>query len=116
MVAGSWWCGGRCRSWAGPALRQADAAGQQPAALLLLLPQALLPPQPPPHPLVPLPQVSGEGDDKYLIATSEQTLCALHRKDWLDPRDLPKKWAAWLQGAAARGCCPGLLPGAAEAG
>jgi seryl-tRNA synthetase len=36
-------------------------------------------------------QVTGEGEDKYLIATSEQTLCALHRKEWFDPRDLPKK-------------------------
>ncbi|KAF8063832.1 Serine--tRNA ligase [Scenedesmus sp. PABB004] len=28
-------------------------------------------------------KVTGEGDDKYLIATSEQTLCAMHRKDWI---------------------------------
>ena len=28
-------------------------------------------------------KVSGEGDDKYLIATSEQPLCCLHRKDWV---------------------------------
>ncbi len=35
--------------------------------------------------------VSGEGDDKYLIATSEQTLCALHRKGWFEKQDLPIK-------------------------
>lgn len=34
-------------------------------------------------------QVSGEGDDKYLIATSEQTLCAMHRKKWFEPEELP---------------------------
>lgn len=33
----------------------------------------------------------GEGDDKYLIATSEQTLCALHRKAWFEKGDLPIK-------------------------
>lgn len=36
-------------------------------------------------------KVTGEGEDKYLIATAEQTLCALHRKTWFDPGDLPKK-------------------------
>jgi seryl-tRNA synthetase len=33
--------------------------------------------------------VSGEGEDKYLIATSEQPLCAMHRQHWFEPRDLP---------------------------
>jgi hypothetical protein len=28
-------------------------------------------------------QVSGEGDDKYLIATAEQPICALHREKWI---------------------------------
>jgi seryl-tRNA synthetase len=32
---------------------------------------------------------AGEGDDKYLIATSEQTLCAMHRKGWFEKADLP---------------------------
>jgi len=39
----------------------------------------------------PLPQVTGEGDDKYLIATAEQPLCALHRGSWMDPKTLPIK-------------------------
>jgi len=33
----------------------------------------------------------GEGEDKYLIATSEQTLCAMHRKSWFDRADLPRR-------------------------
>eukprot|EP00899_Mesostigma_viride_P029479 jgi/Mesvir1/9716/Mv12187-RA.1 len=40
-------------------------------------------------------KVSGEGDDKYLIATSEQSLCCLHRKDWIDPKILPRKYAGY---------------------
>jgi seryl-tRNA synthetase len=32
---------------------------------------------------------AGEGDDKYLIATSEQTLCAMHRRGWFEKADLP---------------------------
>ena len=33
----------------------------------------------------------GEGEDKYLIATSEQPLCASFRGDWLEKADLPIK-------------------------
>ena len=44
------------------------------------------------HPRAPHAH-AGEGDDKYLIATSEQTLCALHRKQWFEKGDLPIKWA-----------------------
>ncbi len=40
-------------------------------------------------------KVTGEGDDKYLIATSEQTLCAMHRKEWFEPKDLPKKYVGY---------------------
>ncbi|CAD7696014.1 unnamed protein product, partial [Ostreobium quekettii] len=40
-------------------------------------------------------KVTGEGDDKYLIATSEQTLCALHRKKWFDKEDLPIKYVGY---------------------
>ncbi|KIY91389.1 seryl-tRNA synthetase [Monoraphidium neglectum] len=36
-------------------------------------------------------KVTGEGEDKYLIATSEQTLCALHRKAWFEKAELPVK-------------------------
>lgn len=34
---------------------------------------------------------AGEGEDKYLIATSEQPLCASFRGDWLEKADLPIK-------------------------
>ncbi|XP_011855265.1 PREDICTED: serine--tRNA ligase, cytoplasmic-like, partial [Mandrillus leucophaeus] len=49
-----------------------------------------------------LPQVIGKGseksddnsyDEKYLIATSEQPIAALHRDEWLRPEDLPIKYA-----------------------
>uniref|UniRef100_A0A8C9MXZ1 Serine--tRNA ligase, cytoplasmic n=2 Tax=Serinus canaria TaxID=9135 RepID=A0A8C9MXZ1_SERCA len=32
-------------------------------------------------------------DEKYLIATSEQPIAALHRDEWLRPEDLPLKYA-----------------------
>lgn len=32
-------------------------------------------------------------DDKYLIATSEQPLCGLHRKSWLEASSLPIRYA-----------------------
>ncbi|XP_022649289.1 probable serine--tRNA ligase, cytoplasmic [Varroa jacobsoni] len=34
-----------------------------------------------------------ELDEKYLIATSEQPICAFHRDEWLAPQDLPIKYA-----------------------
>ncbi|KAL0000045.1 hypothetical protein SO802_019647 [Lithocarpus litseifolius] len=34
-------------------------------------------------------KVTGEGDDKYLIATAEQPLCAYHLEDWIHPSELP---------------------------
>ncbi|GBG61861.1 hypothetical protein CBR_g23814 [Chara braunii] len=40
-------------------------------------------------------KVTGEGDDKYLIATSEQPLCSYHRKDWIDPKSLPIRYAGY---------------------
>ncbi|PRW57840.1 serine--tRNA ligase [Chlorella sorokiniana] len=40
-------------------------------------------------------KVTGEGDDKYLIATSEQTLCAMHRKDWFEKGQLPIKYVGY---------------------
>ncbi|CAG9463890.1 unnamed protein product [Pedinophyceae sp. YPF-701] len=39
--------------------------------------------------------VTGEGSDKYLIATSEQTLCALHRGLWMEPADLPQRMVGY---------------------
>lgn len=44
-------------------------------------------------------KVSGKTDDpsgeteKYLIATSEQPLCAYHKGDWLSESELPKRYA-----------------------
>ncbi|KAJ7297979.1 hypothetical protein O6H91_Y025000 [Diphasiastrum complanatum] len=40
-------------------------------------------------------KVTGEGDDKYLIATAEQPICAFHRGDWLDPKSLPRLYAGY---------------------
>lgn len=37
----------------------------------------------------------GEGDDKYLIATSEQPLCAMHRKGWFESKELPLKYVGY---------------------
>ncbi|GAX11429.1 seryl-tRNA synthetase [Fistulifera solaris] len=43
-------------------------------------------------------KVSGKTDDpdgsseKYLIATSEQPLCAYHKDDWLSPKELPLRY------------------------
>ncbi|CAL5330178.1 unnamed protein product [Camellia sinensis] len=36
-------------------------------------------------------KVTGEGDDKYLIAIAEQPLCAYHLDDWIHPSQLPNK-------------------------
>mmetsp|Transcript_12011 Transcript_12011/g.18934 ORF Transcript_12011/g.18934 Transcript_12011/m.18934 type:complete len:456 (-) Transcript_12011:28-1395(-) len=38
-------------------------------------------------------KVSGDGDDKYLIATSEQPISAYHRGEWMAPKSLPLKYA-----------------------
>jgi seryl-tRNA synthetase len=41
-------------------------------------------------------KVAGEeGTDKYLIATSEQPICALHKDEWLAEKDLPKRYAGY---------------------
>ncbi|KAL1549674.1 serine--tRNA ligase [Salvia divinorum] len=40
-------------------------------------------------------KVTGEGDDKYLIATAEQTLCAYHMDDWIHPTQLPLRYAGY---------------------
>jgi seryl-tRNA synthetase len=40
-------------------------------------------------------KVSGEGEDKYLIATSEQTISSMHRKKWYEAKDLPVKYAGF---------------------
>lgn len=38
-------------------------------------------------------KVTGEGDDKYLIATSEQPIAAFHLKEWIDEKRLPIRYA-----------------------
>lgn len=42
-------------------------------------------------------KVSGDGDDKYLIATSEQPISAFHANEWFDrpSEDLPIKYAGF---------------------
>nr|XP_043639847.1 serine--tRNA ligase-like [Erigeron canadensis] len=40
-------------------------------------------------------KVTGEGEDKYLIATAEQPLCAYHIKDWIHPSELPIRYAGY---------------------
>jgi seryl-tRNA synthetase len=40
-------------------------------------------------------KVSGEGEDKYLIATSEQPICAYHLNTWSDPKTLPKRYVGY---------------------
>ncbi|CAN6449457.1 unnamed protein product [Victoria cruziana] len=40
-------------------------------------------------------KVTGEGDDKYLIATSEQPLCAYHLGEWIHPTQLPLRYAGY---------------------
>eukprot|EP01138_Halocafeteria_seosinensis_P004980 gb/GECG01005092.1/.p1 GENE.gb/GECG01005092.1/~~gb/GECG01005092.1/.p1 ORF type:complete len:359 (+),score=58.25 gb/GECG01005092.1/:1-1077(+) len=41
-------------------------------------------------------KVSGEkGDDKYMIATSEQPVCSFHQNEWLQPKDLPRRYAGF---------------------
>ncbi|CAH9087244.1 unnamed protein product [Cuscuta europaea] len=40
-------------------------------------------------------KVTGEGEDKYLIATAEQPLCAYHMDDWIHPSKLPLRYAGY---------------------
>mmetsp|Transcript_15933 Transcript_15933/g.47918 ORF Transcript_15933/g.47918 Transcript_15933/m.47918 type:complete len:451 (-) Transcript_15933:2211-3563(-) len=40
-------------------------------------------------------KVTGEGEDKYLIATSEQPICAMHRKSWHEKNELPLKYCGY---------------------
>lgn len=42
------------------------------------------------------PQVSGSGtEEKYLIATSEQPICAFHKGEWLDESELPLRYVPY---------------------
>ena len=38
---------------------------------------------------------AGGGEDRYLIATSEQPLCAMHRGKWFEERDLPLSYIGY---------------------
>ena len=40
-------------------------------------------------------KVSGGGEDQYLIATSEQPICAYHANEWLNEKQLPIKYAGY---------------------
>jgi seryl-tRNA synthetase len=40
-------------------------------------------------------KVTGEGEDKYLIATSEQALCAYHSDKVIREQDLPQRFAGY---------------------
>ncbi|WCJ40044.1 Serine--tRNA ligase cytoplasmic [Euphorbia peplus] len=40
-------------------------------------------------------KVTGEGEEKYLIATAEQPLCAYHLDDWIHPTQLPIRYAGY---------------------
>jgi len=37
-------------------------------------------------------KVTGDGEDKYLIATSEQPICAYHMNEWLEEKSLPLRY------------------------
>lgn len=40
-------------------------------------------------------KVTGDGEEKYLIATSEQPICAYHKGEWIAPERLPIKYAGY---------------------
>lgn len=40
-------------------------------------------------------QVGGDEDDKYLIATSEQPISAMHADERMEPKSLPIKYAGY---------------------
>ncbi|CAN0909868.1 Serine--tRNA ligase, cytoplasmic [Linum grandiflorum] len=40
-------------------------------------------------------KVTGEGDDKYLIATAEQPVCAYHLDEWIHPTELPTRYSGY---------------------
>ncbi|CAI9094359.1 OLC1v1030084C1 [Oldenlandia corymbosa var. corymbosa] len=40
-------------------------------------------------------RITGDGVDKYLIATSEQPMCAYHMDKWIHPSELPLRYAGY---------------------
>ncbi|KAK5575166.1 hypothetical protein RB653_010422 [Dictyostelium firmibasis] len=40
-------------------------------------------------------KVSGDNEEKYLIATSEQPISAYHQDEWIEEKDLPKKYVGY---------------------
>ena len=39
--------------------------------------------------------IGGEGEEKYLIATSEQPISCMHMNEWLQPADLPMRYSGY---------------------
>jgi len=39
--------------------------------------------------------IGAEDDEKYLIATAEKPLCAYHQDEWMQPTELPIRYAAY---------------------
>lgn len=51
---------------------------------------------------------SDKQTDKYLIATSEQPLSAMHDGEWLQDKDLPIKYVARVGQFLETDACPGM--------
>ncbi|KAG5529005.1 hypothetical protein RHGRI_029613 [Rhododendron griersonianum] len=47
-------------------------------------------------------KVTGEGEDKYLIATAEQPICAYHLDDWIHPSQLAIRYMLDIHLASAK--------------
>lgn len=47
-------------------------------------------------------KVSGgpDGEDKYLIATSEQPICGFHANEWMEEKQLPLRYSGACTSAA----------------
>ncbi len=48
---------------------------------------------------------TGEGEKKYLIATSEQPICAYHKDEWMEEKALPVR-CVWALCCCHHGCPP----------
>lgn len=60
-----------------------------------------------------VPPTAGEGEDKYLIATSEQPIAAMHAREWYEKGQLPLKYAGYStcfrKEAGSHGRCVRLI-------
>ena len=54
--------------------------------------------------------MTGASEDQYLIATSEQPICAYHHGEWIDDKQLPKRCALPGLLATSSRTCPGRVP------